>query len=231
VRRFYKDVVAVAIDGGHAVHLDGRPVRTPARALLALPTLALAEAVVAEWQGQSETIDPRSMAHTGLANAAIDQIAPDPSTFAADIARYGESDLLCYRAETPAPLVERQAQLWDPLLAWARERYDIAFRVTQGVLPVDQPPETIARLGRAVEAFDPFLLAGLSTLVSLGGSLVCGLALVEGAADAESIWAATELEEYWQVEQWGDDSQAAVQRALRHAEFDVAAAFCRMVTP
>lgn len=231
MKQFYRDVAAVATDGGHVVHLDGRLVRTPARAPLLLPTLALAEAVVAEWQVQSETIDPRSMAYTGLSNAAIDQIAPDPATFAADIARYGESDLLCYRAEGPAPLVERQAQLWDPLLAWARERYDIGFRVTKGVLPVDQPPETIARLGRAVEAFDSFLLAGLSTLVSLGGSLVCGLALVEGAAGAELIWAATELEEYWQVEQWGDNSQAAVQRALRHLEFDVAAAFCRMVTP
>lgn len=229
MKRFYKDVAAVVIEGGHAVHLDGRPVRTPARAPLLLPTLALTEAVVAEWREQGETIDPRSMAYTGLANAAIDQIAPDPSPFAAGVARYGESDLLCYRAEAPAALVERQARLWDPLLAWAGERYDITFRVTQGVLPVEQPAETVARLGRAVAAFDPFLLAGLSTLVSLGGSLVCGLALVEGAADAESIWAATELDEYWQVEQWGDDSQAAVQRALRHAEFDAAAAFCRMV--
>lgn len=229
MKRFYKDATLVPVEGGHGVHLDGRPVRTPARAMLLLPTQALGEAVVAEWRGQGDTIDPRSMTATGLANAAIDQIASDAAGFAAGIARYGESDLLCYRAEAPAGLVQRQADAWEPLLDWARHRYDIAFRVTHGILPVPQPAETLVRLNHAVAVLDPFLLAGLATLVSIGGSLVCGLALIEGAADAESIWRATELDELWQAELWGEDAQAAAHRTLRRAEFDAAVAFCRMV--
>jgi chaperone required for assembly of F1-ATPase len=125
--------------------------------------------------------------------------------------------------------VQRQAEAWDPLLDWARDRYDIAFRVTSGILPVSQPLETIARLDHAVATLDPFLLAGLSTIVTLGGSLVCGLALVERAADPDHIWAATELDELWQAEQWGEDSQAAARRAQRRADFDAAVGFCALV--
>lgn len=228
MKRFYKDAAVVAGEGGHAVHLDGRPVRTPARAPLMLPTIALAQAVADEWRAQGESIDPAAMRATGLANAAIDRIAPDIAGFAAGIAAYGESELLCYRAEGPQALADRQAAAWDPLLDWARARYDITFRVTAGIVPVAQPPETLARLAAAVAALDPFTLAGLSVLVSIGGSLVCGLALIEGAADVESVWAATELDELWQAEQWGEDAHAAARRALRRAEFDAAAAFCRM---
>jgi chaperone required for assembly of F1-ATPase len=229
MKRFYKEAASVAVDGGHAVHLDGRPVRTPARAPLTVPTLALGQAIAAEWQAQGETIDPRAMPMTGFANAAIDQVAPNAKIFAAGIARYGESDLLCYRADGPDSLVQRQAEAWDPLLDWARDRYDIAFRVTSGILPVSQPLETIARLDHAVATLDPFLLAGLSTIVTLGGSLVCGLALVERAADPDHIWAATELDELWQAEQWGEDSQAAARRAQRRADFDAAVGFCALV--
>jgi chaperone required for assembly of F1-ATPase len=228
MKRFYKDAAAVPAEGGFAVHLDGRPVRTPARALLTLPTAAMGEAVAAEWAAQDEEIDPRSMTATGFANAAIDQIAPNHAAFAAGVARYGESDLLCYRAENPVPLVARQAAEWDPLIDWARDRYDIAFRVTAGILPVDQPPETIARLSAVVAAFDPFMLAGLSTVVSIGGSLICGLALVEGGYDQDAIWAATELDELWQAEQWGEDADAVQHRERRRAEFDAAAGFCRL---
>lgn len=228
MKRFYKEAAAIAVEGGFAVHLDGRPVRTPARALLTLPTAAMGEAIAAEWAAQGEEIDPRSMTATGSANAAIDQIAPNYATFAAGVARYGESDLLCYRAESPAPLVARQAAEWNPLIDWARERYDIAFRITAGILPVDQPPETIARLSAVVAAFDPFMLAGLSTVVSIGGSLICGLALVDGGHDRDAIWAATELDELWQAEQWGEDAEAVQQRERRRAEFNAAAAFCTL---
>lgn len=228
MKRFYKDAVAVPVEGGFTVHLDGRPVRTPARALLTLPTAAMGEAVAAEWTAQGEDIDPRAMTATGFANAAIDQIAPNHASFAAGVARYGEGDLLCYRADSPTPLVARQTVEWDPLLDWARDRYDIAFRVTTGILPVAQPDETIARLHAVVAALDPFLLAGLYTLVSIGGSLVCGLALVEGGLAPDTIWRATELDELWQAELWGEDDQAATHRALRRAEFDSAVAFCRL---
>ena len=229
MRRFYKDVAVISGEAGHEIQLDGRPVRTPARAALALPTVGLAEAVAEEWRGQGDMVDPRSMPFTGLANGAIDQIAPNRESFASGIANYGTSDLLCYRAEGPAELVSREAASWDPLLDWARRRYDVTFRVTQGIIPVDQPPETLERLDAAVKAYDPFTLAGLSTLVTLSGSLVCGLAIVEGGHDADAIWTASEIDEDWEVEQWGEDADAAARSARRRDEFAVARRFCELV--
>jgi chaperone required for assembly of F1-ATPase len=229
MKRFYKTAEAVGAPGGFLIQLDGRPVRTPARLPLALPTALLGEAVAAEWAAQGEDIDPRSMPFTGLANAAIDQIAPNRESFAAGVAAYGESDLLCYRSDGPAVLVERQQAAWDPLLDWAMQRYDITLRTTQGIVHVAQPPETIARLGKVVAGFDVFLLAGLSTLVTLSGSLVCGLAIVEGGRDQSKVWAAAELDESWQTEQWGEDAEASERRALRKSEFDAAVSFCRML--
>lgn len=228
MKRFYKDVAVVAQEDGFGIALDGRPVRTPARAALALPTQALAQAIAQEWRGQGETVDPGAMPFTGMANAAIDHIVPNRDSFIADIARYAQSDLLCYRADGPDALVARQAAAWEPLLDWARARYDVAFVVTQGILPVPQPDETIARLGAAVAACDPFLLAGLSTLVTLSGSLVCGLAIVAGGHDVDAIWQAAEIDEAWQVERWGEDAQAAARSARRAADFSMAGAFCAM---
>lgn len=228
MKRFYKDAAVVAADGGWSIALDGRPVRTPARALLSLPTQRLAEAVADEWRGQGEDVNPASMPMTGLANAAIDHVATNPADFADGVARYAQSDLLCYRADGPEALVARQAAAWDPLLDWARARYDVAFAVTQGIIPVPQPDETLARLGAAVAALDPFTLTGLSTLVTLSGSLVCGLAVVEGGHDLDAVWQAAEIDEAWQVEQWGEDAEAAARSARRRADFAVAGAFCAM---
>ena len=229
MKRFYKDVAVISGGAGHEIQLDGRPVRTPARAALALPTARLAEAVADEWRRQGDIVDPRSMPFTGLANGGIDQIAPNRESFAAGIANYATSDLLCYRAEGPAELVSREAAAWDPLLDWARQRYDVTFRVTQGIIPVDQPPETLERLDAAVKAYDPFTLAGLSTLVTLSGSLVCGLAIVEGGHDADTIWTASEIDEAWEVEQWGEDAEAAARAARRREEFAMARRFCELV--
>lgn len=225
MKRFYKQVAVVAQTDGHGVQLDDRPVRTPARVPLTVPTKALAQAVAAEWQAQGDRLDPRTMKLTGLANAAIDQIAPDPVAFAAGIARYGQSDLLCYRAEGPQELVARQAAAWDALLDWARSRYDVDFRITAGIMPVDQPPETLARQAQAVAALDPFTLAALSTLVTISGSLVCGLAIVEGGWDAGTVWAATQVDEDWQAELWGEDAEAMAQTAGREREFLLSASF------
>ena len=222
MKRFWKDV---AIDADRVVTLDGKPVRTPGRRPLALPTDALAEAVAEEWRAVGETIDPRTMPLTGLANAATDPIANDPAQFAARLAAYGESDLLCYRADGPPLLVERQAAAWDPLLAWARGRYDVAFAVTEGVMHVAQPDATIARLHEAVAAYDDFRLAGLSPVVTLTGSLVIGLALIEGEIDADAAWAAAGIDEDWSVEMWGEDWQATQLRELKRKEFGVGVAF------
>jgi chaperone required for assembly of F1-ATPase len=228
MKRFYKSVATIAGAEGWHIELEGRPVRTPARALLALPTAALAQAVADEWDAQGEEVLPQTMTFTGLANAAIDQVAPNHASFAAGIAAYGQSDHLCYRAEAPAILVARQAAAWEPLLDWARARYDVAFRVTQGIIHVAQPPETLERLSTVVAAFDPFTLAGLSTLVALSGSLVCGLALVDGDHDPDAIWQAAEIDEAWQVEQWGEDAEAAARSARRALDFSTARAFCAM---
>ncbi|ALR21653.1 ATP12 family chaperone protein [Sphingobium baderi] len=228
MRRFYKDAAIVPGDAGFEIQLDGRPVRTPARALLSLPNAALAQAVAEEWRRQGDSIDPRAMPFTGLANAAIDQIAPAREAFAAGVARYAETDLLCYRAEGPDRLVARQAAAWNPLLDWARTRYDVTFRVTQGIIHIAQPPETLERLATTVAAFDPFTLAGLSTLVTLSGSLVCGLAVVDGAHDPKAVWAAAEIDEAWQVEQWGEDAEAAARTDLRREQFSTNCAFCAL---
>lgn len=224
MKRFWSDVAVVA-DNGYGIALDRQPVRTPGRAPLALPTRALADAVAAEWNAVEGQIDPRAMPLTGLANAAIDRIAPDPVSFAAGLARYAESDLLCYRADTPAPLVERQAAAWDPLLEWARGRYDVHFETTGGVMHVAQPPATIARLGEAIAARNAFELAPLSIVTTITGSLVMALALAERAFAADTLWHAAQVDEDWQREQWGEDALANQTRESRRAEYDAAARF------
>ena len=228
MKRFYKEANAVEAEGRWQIQLDGRPVRTPARALLALPTQTLGEAVAQEWASQGEDIDPASMPMTGIANAALDHVVPDPAAFAAPIIAYGESDLLCYRADGPEVLVERQAAAWGPLLDWAEGRYGAKFIVTSGIVHVTQPPETLERLAKHVAVLDPFLLAPLALLVTMSGSLVIGLAAVERALPPQQLWQAAELDELWQAEQWGDDDQALARRAQRHEEFLTAARFAGM---
>lgn len=225
MKRFWKQV-DIAESG---IALDGKPVRTPGRAPLTLPTPALAEAVAEEWRAVAETIDPRTMPLTGLANAAIDRIAADPASFAAGLARYGESDLLCYRAAEPEPLVARQQAAWDPLLDWARGRYDVHFETVTGIIHRAQPPATLARLGEAVAALDTFRLAGLSPVVTVSGSLVAALALLEGAADAEAVWRAAQIDEAWQEEQWGSDDLALRARAAHRADFDAGVRFLSLL--
>jgi chaperone required for assembly of F1-ATPase len=215
VKRFWSDV---KVEGG-AILLDGRAVRTPARAPLTLPTTALAEAVANEWRAVGEKIDPRAMPLTGFSNAAIDKVRPNTASFVAGLATYGETDLLCYRAENPPELAARQADFWDPLLDWARKRYDIAFVVTAGIVHRAQPPETLARLSTAIVTRSAFELAALSPVVSIGGSLVVALMLAEGAIAADAAFDATHLDELWQAELWGEEWMAADARALRRADF------------
>jgi len=226
VKRFYR---AAAVGPDRNILLDGRPVKTPGRADLALPTDALAGAVADEWNAQGETIDPFSMPLTGLANAAIDRVAPDPAAFARGLAAYGESDLLYYRAEGPAPLVARQAKLWDPILAWAQQRYDAVFELAAGIIHMPQPVETIARLGAAVASRDPFQLAGLSPLVTISGSLLVALAVAEGTLGLDEAWDAATLDEQWQAEHWGEDGEAAQALAGRRRDFAAAARFLALL--
>ena len=229
MRRFWKEVTVEQDEAGWAVRLDGRALRTPARASLSVPNRALADAIAEEWRSVGDEIDPSAMPVTGFANAAIDRVAPERQAFASGLGRYAEADLACYRSEWPPELVERQEQGWDPLLAWARRRYDVDLATTSGLVHIPQPPATVDRLVHEVTALDPFRLAGLSSLVTIGGSLIAGLAVLENAIPAEEGWGAVSLDERWQLEQWGTDAEA--ERALenRRRDFLAAARFLELL--
>jgi len=229
VRRFWKEVTVERDDAGWAVELDGRAVRTPAHASLSVPNRALADAIAEEWRSVGDEIDPSLMPLTGFANAAIDRVAPQRQAFPAGLARYAEADLACYRSEWPPELVERQEQGWDPLLAWARRRYDVDFATTSSLMHVPQPPATVDRLAHEVTALDPFRLAGLSSLVTIGGSLIAGLAVLEKAMPTEEAWAAVSLDERWQLEQWGSDTDAEKALDNRRRDFLAAARFLELL--
>ena len=226
MKRFWTEVT---VDAESVVRLDDRPVRTPGRTPLALPTPALAAAVAEEWRAVGETIDPRAMPLTGLANAALDRVAPDPTAFAASLAAYARSDLLCYRAESPAALVAREAAAWDPILAWARERYDVHFETVTGVMHRDQPEATITRLADAVATRAPFQLVALQPIVTISGTLVGALALAEAAIGADALWQAAMVDETWQAEQWGEDALATQARDAKRRDFDAAVRFLSLV--
>jgi len=225
VKRFWKEVSVDREGDGLAIALDDRPVKTPARAPLLVPTLALAEAIADEWRAIEEKIDPRAMPLTGLANAAIDRVAPDPQGFAEGIGRYAEADLACYRAEGPRGLNARQDAEWGALLTWARRRYDVDFVTTSGLMHVAQPQATVDQLRHAISTLDAFRLAGLSPLVTIGGSLIAGLAVLEKALTPDQAWSAVSIDERWQLEQWGADPEAELALENRRQDFFAAARF------
>lgn len=230
MKRFWKEVTVEVAGEGWAIRLDGRPVKTPARAQLQVPTEALANAIADEWRAVGETIDPRAMPLTGLANAAIDRVAPARETFAKGLANYAEADLACYRSEGPSALVEREEREWDKLLGWARRRFDVDFVTTSGLMHVAQPAATVERLSHAVAALDPFRLAGLSPLVTVGGSLVAALAVLEKAMTPEEAWDAVSVDDSWQIEQWGADAEAEAALANRRRDFMAAARFLDLIS-
>ena len=229
MKRFWKDVAAEREAGGWVIKLDDRPVRTPARETLVVPSQGLADAIAEEWRDVADDIDPRAMPLTGLANAAIDRIAPERQAFAGGLARYAEADLACYRSEWPPELVERQRRAWDPLLAWARRRYDVDFASTSGLMHVPQPQATVEQLAHAVGALGAFQLAGLSPLVTIGTSLVAALAVLEKAIPAEEGWLAVSVDERWQLEQWGADSEAEKALETRRRDYVGAARFLELL--
>jgi chaperone required for assembly of F1-ATPase len=229
VKRFWKEVSVDKEEGGWAIALDGRPVRTPARSALIVPSERLAKAIEEEWLSVADDIEPRSMPLTGLANAAIDRIAPEREAFAIGLAKYSEADLACYRSEWPPELVSRQTDSWDRLLAWARRRYDVDFSTTRGLVHVPQAQATIDRLSQAVAELDPFHLAGLSPLVTTGGSLIAALAVLEKAMTADEAWQAVSIDDRWQLEQWGADSDAQAAFENRERDFMAGARFLELL--
>lgn len=230
MKRFYTSATTTPVDNGHAILLDGRGIKTPKRAPLVVPTLALADALAAEWQAQGEEILPQTMPLTGMANAAIDLIAPDLVAFAMPLAAYGESDLLCYRSQDKE-LAALETAEWNPILAWAEARYGVEFVLATGIVHVAQSDETLAALRGALLAFDPFRLAALAPLITIGGSLVVALALTERAFDGDALWAAVNCDELWQEQRWGVDADAVATRALKQREWNAAVRFLRLLAP
>ncbi len=224
-KRFWKETTTTSTDKGFEVLLDGRQVKTPAKAGLVLPTMALAEAVAAEWDAVEDQIDPRSMPFTRSANAAIDKVMVQHAEVAGLIAAYGENDLLCYRAASPEELVARQNAAWDPILTWGRDKLGVSLAVTSGVMNVDQPANSIETLRQVVSGQSAFALTGLHDLVSLSGSLLIGLAAQKKAFDLAHLWAVSRVDELWQIDQWGHDEEASELAAKKESSFYHAAKF------
>ena len=222
MKRFYKSADATAADGGWSVTLDGRPIRTPAMQLLLVPTEPLARAIAEEWGAQGDEVKPATMPLTGLSNAAIDRVGTERAAFIDSLAAYADGDALAYRAEHPEDLVQRQAATWNPILDWAERRFGIEFELVRGVMHRPQPAETVARLRGALEALDDFALTAMQPLVTISGSLVVALALLEDAIDEDAAWSAGQLDELYQAEKWGEDALAAKSRTHRREAFAAA---------
>lgn len=229
MKRFWKEAIAVRDGEGWVVQLDQRPLRTPGRAALIVPYEPLAQAIAEEWARAGEKVDPREMPLTGLANAAVDSVAPDRRGFAANLSQYAQADLACYRAEGPDALVAQQAEHWDALLAWARRRYDVDFATTTGILHIAQPAATVERLAHEVAALDAFRLAGLSPLVTIGGSLIAALAVLEEALTPDQAWQAVSVDERWQLQKWGADPEAEAAMESRRRDFLAGAHFLELL--
>jgi chaperone required for assembly of F1-ATPase len=226
-RRVWKAARAVEAEHGHGVALDGRPLKTPAQRPFVVPTSALAEAVAAEWAVQGERIAPETMPFTRLVSTALDRVADAMPAVLDEVAAYAETDLLCYRAPHPEALRRRQAEAWDPPLAWARARHGAVLSCAEGVMYVAQAPEAVARLRGAAEAVveehGAIGLTALAELVALGGSLVLGLAVAEAAMAPPEAWAASRVDEEHQIAEWGEDAEAAALAETRRAAFERAA--------
>lgn len=224
-KRFWKETATVPVDGGYAIALDGRQVKTPAKADLIVPTPEMASAVAKEWDAQTGKIDPMTMPVTRGANAAIDKVAVQKDEVVAMLGAYGDSDLLCYRAAGPQELVALQAQHWDPLIDWAAEAFGVRLQTAQGVMHFPQDGEGQARLTAELHQMSHFHLAGAHDLISLSGSLVLALAVTRGRLSAPEAWAMSRVDEEWQITQWGEDEDARKLEQIKANAFADAAQF------
>jgi chaperone required for assembly of F1-ATPase len=229
MRRFYRAAAVTRSAGGFGVALDGKPMRTPAGRPLTLPSEPLAAAIAAEWQAQDEKVKPLTMPIMRLVATAIDRVAAERKRVVDEIAAYAASDLVCYRAGDNAELCRRQTETWQPLLDWLRRRYDVSLAVTEGVIPVAQPAEALARLRAVVAAQDDFALTALHALVTTAGSLVVALAMLEGETGLDAGYAASQLDELYQAEQWGEDAEAAARRKALYDDLAAALRFLALL--
>ncbi len=225
LKRFWTETTAVERDGQFAVLLDSRPVKTPAKASLSVPTERLAKAIAAEWDAQESAVNPNTMPFTRMANSAIDKVSLQHGEVAQMLADYGDADLLCYRAERPESLVNRQSAEWDPPLEWARSALGACLHARAGVMHVPQDPHALTVLAERVRQLDNFRLAAFHDLVTLSGSLILGFAAAEGWKDADAIWDISMLDTLWQEAQWGRDEDAFETAQIKRLAFKHAKTF------
>lgn len=231
LKRFYQDVAVKAESlGGASLLLDGKLVRTPGNAPLILPNRALAEAVAEEWRGQSERIDPGTMPLTRLAHSVIDGVKGREGAVIGDILGYAGSDLVCYRAEGPEPLVALQAKHWDPVVALAKSDLGALMRLAAGVTHVAQPEASLQEIERRLAGYDAWNLAALHVMTGLTGSALLALAVALQRLSPEEAWTAAHVDEDWQISQWGDDDEARLRRANRWRDFTAAARMLELLS-
>jgi len=229
VKRIYRRVATEPAEGGHAVALDGKRMRTPGRRELLLPTAALAAAIATEWDAQIDEIRPATMPLTRLAATAIDRTADQRDQTIVETANYAATDLLCYRADHPPNLAERQHAAWQPLIDWAADRYAARLETTAGIVPKPQSPTALARFAETVAEFDNFELTGLHTVTAACGSLIIALALSVGRLDAAEAFALSQLDEIFQIEAWGEDAEAKQRREALAADIAATARFLALL--
>ncbi len=228
-KRFWKETLVQEEGTGFTVKLDGRGVRTPAKAPLVVPTRVMAEAIASEWDAQEDVIDPNTMPVTRSANAAIDKVKHQHAEVAEMLAEYGDTDLLCYRADFPEALIARQAEQWDPVLDWAAEALGARLSPRTGIMHSAQDPEALATLRQKTHAFSDFEMTAFHDLVGLSGSLILGFAVTEGHLDPDAAWELSRLDDLFQIEQWGEDDEAMNVAEIKRQSFLHAAHFYRMV--
>jgi chaperone required for assembly of F1-ATPase len=228
-KRFWKSAEVRPTERGFAVFLDDRQLTTPAKAELEVPTEGLAAEIVQEWLDQSGNVKPETMPATRMANSAIDLVSVQFDAVVDMVTEYGGSDLICYRADTPAGLVERQAAAWDPLVNWAETELGAPLIVTTGILPVAQAERSLERLRNTVADRHPFHLAALHDLVTLSGSLVVGLAVAANHLRPEEAWNVSRIDENWQAELWGTDEEAQETALIKENQFKFACHFLKLL--
>jgi chaperone required for assembly of F1-ATPase len=228
-RRFYREAKVADVEGGFGVALDGRPLRTPGKALLGMPVRAVAQAVADEWQSQGEHIDPLAMPLTRLVNVVIDQVRSERVEIVQQIVAYGGTDLLYYRADSPEGLVALQSQHWDPVLAWAEKAYGLTTILAEGVMYVDQPDDNAGILRDLCGPLDDYRLGALIAMTNLTGSALLAFAVHFGVIDPEAAWTAAHVDEDWQISQWGEDAEAAARREQRRQEHAAAARLLKLM--
>ncbi|MGH1413987.1 MAG: ATP12 family chaperone protein [Pelagimonas sp.] len=229
-KRFWKAAEVVETADGFAVTLDGRTIKTPAKTPLVVPTRGLAEAIAAEWDAQEDKVDPATMPFTRMSNSALDKVATQFAEVADMLAAYGDTDLLCYRADSPAELAARQAEKWDPVLDWAAETLGARLETRAGIMHAPQDRAALETLTKKVHQFTSFQLAAFHDLVSMTGSLILGFAATYRLHSAETLWDLSRLDETWQEEQWGEDDEATALANRKKGELVFADQFYQLAS-